>query len=59
MSCDNEDVRLLVRALSIQVQRCTEPLSAQAVRNALYGLQGMSGDDADVQLLLRALSGQV
>ena len=45
--------------LSSQVQRCSEPLDAQAVGNALYGLQGMSSDNEDVRLLVRALSGQV
>ena len=40
-------------------EKCTEPLSAQAVGNALYGLQGMSSDDENVRLLLRSLSVQV
>ena len=31
--------------------KCQEPLSAQAVGNALYGMQGMSSDDAEVRLL--------
>ena len=42
-----------------QVQNCGEPLSAQAVGNALYGMQGMSSDDADVRSLVRAMTAQV
>ena len=34
-------------------------MKAQAVGNALYGLQGMSRDNEDVRSLVRALSGQV
>jgi hypothetical protein len=45
MSSDNAEVRSLVRALSGQVERCKEPLSAQAVGNALYGLVGVLGVD--------------
>jgi hypothetical protein len=59
MSSDAAEVRLLVRALSGQVERCRESLDAQAVGNALYGLQGMSSDAAEVRSLVRALSGQV
>jgi hypothetical protein len=59
MSSDNAEVRSLLRALSGQVERCREPLDAQAVGNALYGMQGMSSDNAEVRSLVRALSGQV
>ena len=41
------------------VEKCMEPLSAQEVGNALYGIQGMSSDDADVRSLVRVLAGQV
>ena len=49
--------RELLSCLHKIAVNCKEPLSAQAVGNALYGLQGMSSDDADVRLLVRALSG--
>ena len=55
MSSDDADVSLLVRALSGQVARCTEPLDAQAAGNALYGLQGtlttVDGQGLGLQLL--------
>ena len=41
------------------VEKCREPLDAQAVGNALYGLQGMSSDDADVRSLVRVFAGHV
>ena len=41
------------------MERCRETLDAQAVGNALYGLQGMSSDNAEVRSLVRALSGHV
>jgi hypothetical protein len=59
MKSDYKEVRELLHVLSTQVSGCIEPLSAQAVGNALYGLQGMSSDCKEVRELLHVLAGQV
>ena len=59
MSSDDEDVRSLLRALTPQIKRCKEPLSAVDLDSALYGLRDMSSDDEDVRSLLRALMPQI
>ena len=41
------------------VEACKESLGAQAVGNALYGLQGMSSDRPEVLELLSALPGNL
>ena len=49
----------LVRSLTIAMKSCEESLSAQALGNALYGMQSMSSDYAEVRSMLSALSGKV
>jgi hypothetical protein len=55
MSSDSTEVRELLSVLRVKVSECREPLSAQAVGNALYGLQGMSSDSTEVRELLSVL----
>ena len=50
-------VRQLVAALTVKVQQCHEKLDAQAIGNALYGLQRLR-DSAELRQLLTALTGQ-
>ena len=38
---------------------CRESLSAQAVGNALYGMQGLSSDSVEVRALISALTPKV
>jgi hypothetical protein len=60
MSSDNAEVRSLLRALSGQVERCREPLNAQAVGNTLYGLVGVLDVDEGCDLglyLMRTILG--
>jgi hypothetical protein len=52
-------VRGLAGALVAKVQSCKEPLSAQAVGSALYGLQGMSSEHPEVRRLVGALAAKV
>jgi hypothetical protein len=52
MSSDCPEVRALLAELTPKVKGCREELNAQAVGNALYGLQGMSSDCPEVRELL-------
>ncbi len=49
----------MLSALAAKVRDCREPLSAQEVGNALYGLQGCSSDRAEVREVLSALAAKV
>ena len=55
---DSAELRKLVAALAVKVQKCREDLDAQAVGNALYGLRRMS-DSQEVRQLLTALTVKV
>jgi hypothetical protein len=59
MSSDSAEVRAMLSALAPRVESCREALSAQAVGNVLYGLQGMSSDSAEVRAMLSALAPKV
>ena len=56
---DHRESKEMLSCLHRVVERCMEPLTAQAVGNILYGLQGMSSDDEDVKSLIRALTPQI
>jgi hypothetical protein len=49
----------LVDSLAAAIELTPLPLTAQAVGNAFYGLQGMSSDRAEVRRVLRALTQKV
>ena len=49
----------LLRSVTMMINSCKESLSAQAVGNALYGMQSMSSDHAEVRSMISALSGKV
>lgn len=55
MSSDKPEVRVLVAALTAEVQNSFDVLSAQEMCNAIYGLQEMSSDYVEVRNLLGAL----
>ena len=55
---DSEQTRELVAALTPKVRDCREALDAQAVGNALYGLQRM-GDSEQTRELVAALTPKV
>jgi len=46
----------MLSVLVPKVERCKEALNAQAVSNALYGMQGMSRDIAEVRAILSAVN---
>jgi hypothetical protein len=48
-----------LRELAPKIKECKETLSAQAVGNALYGLQNMSSDVDEVRSVLRELAPKV
>ena len=48
-------MKALLRELPRLVKTCTEPLTAQAVGNMLYGLQDMKSDSLKERALLREL----
>jgi outer membrane murein-binding lipoprotein Lpp len=56
MSSDVSEVLAVLSALAIKVGACKEDLSAQAIGNAFYGLQGMSSDVSEVRAVLSALA---
>jgi len=56
MSSDVPEVREILRVLSPKIGSCQEALDAQAVGNALYGLQSMSSDVPEVREILGLLS---
>ena len=56
---DSEEARQLVAALTPKVQHCREELDAQAVGNALYGLQQMGDSHVEVRQLVAALTPKV
>ena len=45
----------MISALVPHVRSCRESLDAQAVSNALYGMQGMNSDNVEVCALISAL----
>jgi hypothetical protein len=55
MSSDSAEVRAILSALLPKVESCREAFNAQAVGNALYGMQQMSSDSAEVRAMLSAL----
>jgi hypothetical protein len=55
MSSDSAEVRAMLSALVSKVENCKELFSAQAVGNALYGMQRMSSDNNAVRDMLFAL----
>jgi hypothetical protein len=59
MSAESAEVRGLLSVLGEKVSTCREPLGAQEVGNALYGLQGMSSESAEVRGLLSVLGEKV
>jgi len=59
MNSDSSEVRSVLRELSKKIAECTEPLRAQAVGNALYGLQNMNSDSSEVRSVLRELSKKI
>jgi hypothetical protein len=46
----------VLSALAMKVDSCKEDLNAQALGNALYGLQRMSSDHVEVRDVFSALS---
>ena len=56
---DQRESKEMLSCLHRVVERCMQPLTAQAVGNILYGMRGMSSDDEDVQSLIRALTPQI
>ena len=49
----------LLKSIMIITKNCRETPNAQAVGNALYGMQGMSSDHAEVRSMVSALLGKV
>jgi hypothetical protein len=49
----------VLAALTPKIEGCGEELDAQAVGNALYGLQGMSSDVREVKDVLAALAPKI
>jgi len=58
-SSEHAEVRSILKVLTPQIAKCSEPLNAQAVGNALYGLQGCSSEHAEVRSVLDALTPQI
>jgi hypothetical protein len=56
MSSDSSEVCALISALASKVQSCEESLDAQAVGNALYGMNGLTGVDSVIVILDRLFS---
>jgi hypothetical protein len=52
-------VRDVIKTLTLKISACKEPLDAQGVGNALYGLQGMNPEHSEVATLLNNLAGLV
>jgi outer membrane murein-binding lipoprotein Lpp len=59
MSSDVREVKDVLAALAPKVESCREELDAQAVGNAVYGLQSMSSDVREVKDVLAALAPKV
>jgi hypothetical protein len=59
LSSDKKEVLELVSVLAARVASCQEPLSAQEVGNAIYGLQNLSSDKKEVLELLSVLAARV
>jgi len=57
--CRSKEELNLLSILTEKLKQCKEPFSAQAIGNALYGMQGMSSEYEEVRILLRALCGKV
>jgi hypothetical protein len=55
MSSEYPEIREILSAVVLKVESCRETLTAQAVGNALYGLQGLSSDYSEVREILSAL----
>ncbi len=51
MNSTNMEVRCLLNVFASKIESCNKPLDAQAVGNALYGLQIMNSDNLEVQYL--------
>ena len=49
----------LISSTTLAIKSCNESFSAQAVGNALYGMQCMSSDHAEVRSMISALSEKV
>jgi hypothetical protein len=54
----DEAVQLVLRALLPKIEHCPEQIDAQAVGNALYGINGRKDTEA-VQLVLRPLAPKI
>jgi predicted nucleic acid-binding Zn-ribbon protein len=59
MSSDVREVKDVLAALAPKIEGCKEELDAQAVSNAIYGLQSMSGDVREVKDVLAALATKI
>jgi very-short-patch-repair endonuclease/quinol monooxygenase YgiN len=59
MSSDEEEVRDILASLAPKIKQCGEEFSAQAVANALYGLQNMSSDVGEVRDVLASLAPKI
>lgn len=59
MSSGIREVQTLIEALIPKLVISTDPLSAQAIGNMLYGLQNMAPDNAVVLGLLDCLQGKL
>jgi very-short-patch-repair endonuclease len=59
MSSDVQEVRYVLGALAPKIKGCREQFDAQAVGNALYGLQSMSSDAEEVRYVLGALAPKI
>jgi hypothetical protein len=55
----SRDVEDMLAALAPKIEGCREKLSAQAVGNALYGLQSMSSDVRELKDVLAALAPKI
>ena len=50
------EVKLLLSALNIKIQQCTQPFNSQAIGNCLYGLKRMRSQEAQVAAVVATLS---
>ena len=59
LQSDSTEVRGLISVLGAKVKGWRDDLNAQAVGNALYGLQGMSSDSVEVRGLISVLGAKL
>ena len=54
-----QQLRTFIKALTVMVEKCEQSWGAQAVGNALYGLQGLGGDAMEVRQLISVLARKI